>query len=96
MTVFETTLVIAMLIFLCVEVVYLLVRVSNIEADMAELLDNANALYALLSVERLGTYTGGSRADEDLEELKQLVAKSRKYIDKVKGEAKNAGQRKSR
>lgn len=96
MTVFEKILVIAMLIFLCIEVVCLLIHMCNIEADMDRLLCNTSTLCELLSDDAVVTYTGSPQANEELEELKQMVARSRKYTDKVKGEAKNAGQCKSR
>ena len=96
MTIFETTMIIAMLIFLCVEVVYLLIHVCNIEADMDWLLCNMSTFCEQLLDDGVVECIGKSQADEELKELKQMVARSRKYTDKVKREAKNAGQRKSR
>jgi len=86
MTVFEKTMVIVMLVSLCIEVVCLLIHMCNIEADTTDLLNNARALYKLLSDKRLVECTGSPYVNEDLEELKQLVARSRKYTGKVKGE----------
>lgn len=96
MTVFETCIVLGALLFLCIMVAFVFAQLHRIVIGIDRLLCNTSTLCELLSDDAVVTYTGSPQANEELEELKQMVARSRKYTDKVKGEAKNAGQRKSR